>query len=108
MNYGDGSNRFSEVELGDCADAYRVDLNADPFEEGQIIGAAIFRSPEANLQLRWGTATDIWSFGATVSFLNDILCRTSTVSLILYAYTAHKPYMGPKLAHLYTGRLFGG
>ncbi|KAH8157517.1 hypothetical protein CIB48_g10732 [Xylaria polymorpha] len=66
VNYGDGTNRFSEVELGDCADAYSVDPNADPFEEGHVIGAAIFRSPEANLQLRWGTATDIWSFGATL------------------------------------------
>lgn len=66
-NYGDdGGNRFSEVELGDCEDIYRVDPNADVFEEGHIIGAAIFRSPEANLQLRWGTPTDIWSFGATL------------------------------------------
>ncbi|KAF1912435.1 hypothetical protein BDU57DRAFT_590239 [Ampelomyces quisqualis] len=48
INYGCGTNRFSEVELGDCADAY-----------------SILRSPEANLQLRWGTTTDIWSFGAT-------------------------------------------
>ncbi|KAH7371266.1 kinase-like domain-containing protein [Pyrenochaeta sp. MPI-SDFR-AT-0127] len=66
VNYGDGTNRFSEVQLGDCADAYRVDPNADLFEEGHVIGAAIFRSPEANLQLRWGTSTDIWSFGATL------------------------------------------
>ncbi|KAF1951620.1 kinase-like protein [Byssothecium circinans] len=66
VNYGNGANRFSEVELGDCADAYRVDPNADPFEVGHIIGAAIFRSPEANLQFRWGTATDIWSFGTTL------------------------------------------
>ncbi|KAF2243952.1 kinase-like protein [Trematosphaeria pertusa] len=66
VNYGNGTNRFSEVELGDCADAYCVDPNADPFDEGHVIGAAIFRSPEANLQLRWGTATDIWSFGATL------------------------------------------
>jgi hypothetical protein len=31
------------------------------------MGAAIFRSPEAMLNLRWGPSTDIWSFGATVS-----------------------------------------
>ncbi|KAF1841374.1 kinase-like protein [Cucurbitaria berberidis CBS 394.84] len=66
VNYGNETDRFSDVELGDCADAYRVDPNADPFEVGHLIGAAIFRSPEANLQLRWGTATDIWSFGATL------------------------------------------
>ncbi|KAF2453005.1 hypothetical protein BDY21DRAFT_388268 [Lineolata rhizophorae] len=27
--------------------------------EGDVIGAPIFRSPEAQLQIRWGTATDI-------------------------------------------------
>ena len=67
VNYGSNSHRFNEVQLGDCGDAYRVNLNADPFEEGHIIGAAIFRSPEAMLNLRWGTPTDIWSFGTTVS-----------------------------------------
>lgn len=67
VNYGDGPTRFSEVKLGDCGDTYRVDPNADPKEDGHIIGAAIFRSPEAMLNLRWGTPTDIWSFGATVS-----------------------------------------
>lgn len=30
-----------------------------------------FRSPEASLQLRWGAVTDVWSFGATVSFSNN-------------------------------------
>jgi casein kinase II subunit alpha len=72
VNYGgadgDGINRFSEVALAECADPYKINPDADPFEEGHLIGAAIFRSPEANLQLRWGTATDIWSFGATVRF----------------------------------------
>lgn len=71
VNYGDGPTRFSEVKLGDCGDTYRVDPNADPKEEGHIIGAAIFRSPEAMLNLKWGTPTDIWSFGATVS---DWIC----------------------------------
>lgn len=67
VNYSNGSPRFSNVELGDCGDTYQVTPNADPKEDGHIIGAAIFRSPEAMLNLRWGTATDIWSFGATVS-----------------------------------------
>jgi casein kinase II subunit alpha len=70
VNYGSGPARFSDVALGDCGDVFRVDLNADPRnmakEDGHIIGAAIYRSPEAMLNLRWGTATDIWSFGATV------------------------------------------
>ena len=66
INYSTGPNRFSEVQLGDCGDAFIIDPGASPFEEGHIIGVAIFRSPEAMLFLRWRTPTDIWSFGATV------------------------------------------
>ena len=69
VNYGTGRNRFSDVQLGDFGDTFRVNPNADPNEDGHIIGAAIFRSPEAMLNLRWGTPTDIWSLGATVSIL---------------------------------------
>jgi serine/threonine protein kinase len=81
VNYGDGPTRFSEVKLGDCGDTYRVDPNADPKEEGHIIGAAIFRSPEAMLNLKWGTPTDIWSFGATVS--HWICSRSRRISYAL-------------------------
>ncbi|KAI9840788.1 MAG: hypothetical protein M1837_001318 [Sclerophora amabilis] len=66
VNYGAAPDRFSEVLLGDCGDAFRVDPDASPFEEGHVIGAAIFRSPEAMLNLRWRAPTDIWSFGATL------------------------------------------
>lgn len=65
------STRFSEVGLGECGDVFVIDLNADPKdlanEDGHVIGAAVFRSPEAMLNLKWGTATDIWSFDATNS-----------------------------------------
>ena len=44
-----------------------VDPNAGPLDEGHIIGAAVFRSLEAILNLRWKAPTDIWSFGTTVS-----------------------------------------
>ena len=66
VNYGHDVARFSEVQLGDCGDVYRFNPKADLFEEGHIIGAAIFRSPEAMLNLRWGPPTDIWSLGTTV------------------------------------------
>ncbi|KAL2041988.1 hypothetical protein N7G274_005176 [Stereocaulon virgatum] len=66
VNNGTAPERFSEVQLGDCGDAFMVDPNASPFEEGHVIGAAIFRSPEAMLNLRWRAPTDIWSFGATL------------------------------------------
>ena len=68
VNYGHDSARFSEVQLGDCGDTCMVDPNADPLQ-GHVIGAAIFRSPEAMLNLRWKAPTDIWSFGATVSWI---------------------------------------
>ncbi|KAL2048848.1 hypothetical protein ABVK25_010906 [Lepraria finkii] len=66
VNYGGASARFSDVQLGDCGDAYRFNPKADPLEEGHVIGAAIFRSPEAMLNLRWGPPTDIWSLGTTL------------------------------------------
>lgn len=69
VNYGLDSARFCEVQLGDCGDACIVDPNADPFQ-GHVIGAAIFRSPEAMHNLRWKAPTDIWSFGATASWIS--------------------------------------
>jgi casein kinase II subunit alpha len=80
VKYGDGSSRFKEIMLGDCGDIYRipsdrvysVPFTGEPDEDRPIIGAAMFRSPEANFCLRWGTATDIWSLGATVSNLMRI------------------------------------
>ena len=36
-----------------------------------IIGAPIWRSPEAQLQVGWGTPTDIWSFGTVVRALSQ-------------------------------------
>lgn len=61
-----GESRFKEIQLGDCGDVYRIPAEVNPYEDGHVIGAAIFRSPEAQLNLRWGTPTDIWSLGATV------------------------------------------
>ncbi|KAF8864050.1 kinase-like protein [Acephala macrosclerotiorum] len=68
INYGSGPRRFREVELGDCGDACLVNPkdHLKLGENGHMIGAHMFRSPEAMLNLRWGTATDIWSFGTTL------------------------------------------
>jgi len=79
VNYGIGSSRFAEVELGDCGDACYVNPldHLRLGETGHVIGAHMFRSPEAMLNLRWGTPTDIWSFGATVSSLLHLLCLSS-------------------------------
>ena len=69
VNYAKGPARFSDIELSDLGDVCRV----DPKDHvklggcGHAIGATMFRSPEAMLNLRWGAPTDIWSFGTTVS-----------------------------------------
>lgn len=71
VNYGIGSCRFKETELGDCGDACLVNPRDDLKlgETGHLIGAHMFRSPEAMLSLRWGSPTDVWSFGTTVGDL---------------------------------------
>jgi casein kinase II subunit alpha len=72
VNYGTDPYRFKQVELGDCGDACIVNPrdHLKIGETGHLIGAHMFRSPEAMLNLRWGTPTDIWSFGTTVSGLD--------------------------------------
>lgn len=73
LNQGTGSSRFTEVELADCGDVTWVDPknHLKVGLDGPHMGAAIFRSPEAMIELRWGTPTDIWSFGTTVSGPNS-------------------------------------
>ncbi|KAF2189963.1 kinase-like protein [Zopfia rhizophila CBS 207.26] len=61
VNYGHGDIRFSDVKLGDCGST--VHRGSEHAKQGHLIGAPIFRSPEAQLRLGWNTATDIWSLG---------------------------------------------
>jgi casein kinase II subunit alpha len=68
VNYGTGSSRFADVKLADFGDVTRTDPK-DYLKvgmDGPHMGAAIFRSPEAMMQLKWGHSTEIWSFGTTV------------------------------------------
>ncbi|KAE8384375.1 kinase-like domain-containing protein [Aspergillus alliaceus] len=62
INYGPGDIRFKDVQLADCGST--VPADSAYALDGDLIGAPIWRSPEAHLRIRWGTATDIWSFGA--------------------------------------------
>ncbi|KAI0164014.1 kinase-like protein [Xylariaceae sp. FL1272] len=64
LSYGADGTRFSSVQLGDCGGV--VPDDSDFAKDGAPIGTAISRSPEAMLQLHWGTPTDIWSFGNVV------------------------------------------
>lgn len=60
------SDRFSEVQLTDFGDAFPTTGVHDLSIRQPSIGAALWRSPEAILGLRWDTSTDIWSYGATL------------------------------------------
>jgi serine/threonine protein kinase len=65
VNYDHSDIRFADVQLADFGATVHMDsLHA---QYGEPISTPIFRSPEAHLQMQWGTATDIWSFGATAS-----------------------------------------
>ncbi|OOF90709.1 hypothetical protein ASPCADRAFT_400674 [Aspergillus carbonarius ITEM 5010] len=64
VNYGSGdeSVRFTDVQLADCGNT--VPATSGHAKDGDLIGAPIWRSPEAQLGIGWSTSTDIWSFGA--------------------------------------------
>ena len=80
VNYDGSGSRFSDVKLADCGDCTHV----DSVVEEHIIGATIFRSPEAMLNLIWGPPTDIWSLGATVRIPhNSDRCAPSDDSIKL-------------------------
>ncbi|KAI0179788.1 serine/threonine protein kinase [Hypoxylon sp. FL1284] len=64
VNHGNGEQRFSEIQLGDCGGV--VSEDSQFAKDGHLIGAAFTRSPEAMFQLSWGTPTDIWSFGNAI------------------------------------------
>lgn len=60
------SDRFSEVQLTDFGDAFPTTAVQDLSIKQSSIGAPLWRSPEAIMGMRWGTPTDIWSYGATL------------------------------------------
>jgi hypothetical protein len=65
VNYGQGDLRFVAVMLSDCGSTVRVDSIFA--KDRDMMEAPIWWSPEAQLQLGWGTPTDIWSLGTLVS-----------------------------------------
>ncbi|KAF7594888.1 hypothetical protein BBP40_007922 [Aspergillus hancockii] len=62
VNYGSGDMRFKDVQLADCGST--VPADSAYARDGDLIGAPVWRSPEAHLRIGWSTATDVWSFGA--------------------------------------------
>lgn len=67
VNHGStGDERFTRIQLGDFGGV--VPQDSDFARDGHLIGAGISRSPEAMLQMHWGTPTDVWSFGNAVRY----------------------------------------
>ncbi|GIK04033.1 hypothetical protein Aspvir_008108 [Aspergillus viridinutans] len=62
VNYGQGDVRFTDVQVADCGST--VPSDSAYAKDGDLIGSPIWRSPEAQLRIGWGTPTDMWSFGA--------------------------------------------
>ncbi|RMY53113.1 hypothetical protein D0865_05420 [Hortaea werneckii] len=67
-DFGELQKHFApKRECHSTGDAYGADLTTHRHgAAAHVIGAGIFRSPEALLGLHWSTSTDIWSFGATL------------------------------------------
>lgn len=76
VNYGQGENRFTDVQLADLESVVHVD--SPPAEKAFDIGTPVFNSPESLLSIKWNTSTDIWSFGAMVclSIIDPTVCSS--------------------------------
>lgn len=78
VNYGQGDVRFTEVQLADCGSTVAAD--SAYAKNSDLIGAPIWRSPEAQLRIGWGTPTDIWSFGVLACSYHSTLLNISDFS----------------------------
>ncbi|KKZ60399.1 hypothetical protein EMCG_00685 [[Emmonsia] crescens] len=60
----ESEQRFTDVQLADLEST--VNITSRFCKDHDEIGTPIWRSPEAQLGLKWGPPTDIWSFGTMV------------------------------------------
>ena len=44
-----------------------MSVDSEFTKDGVPTGTSLFRAFEVHIEIPWGTATDIWSFGVTVS-----------------------------------------
>lgn len=72
--------RFKDVQVADFGST--ISEESSYALDGDAIGTLIFRSPEAHIQMRWGTATDIWSFGAMVGSFKMLLKQKTDIGRI--------------------------
>jgi serine/threonine protein kinase len=71
----EGVREIDRVAIADTEDAAKVKKDEGIFVQ---VGNVLWRSPEAQIGIRVGKASDIWSFGATVSELPSYLTYRST------------------------------
>lgn len=95
VNHGEDGKRFKDIKLADLGDS----THKDDVVEEHIIGATIFRSPEAMLNQIWGPPTDIWSLGATVrvphTFSRCFVRSTNSKKLISLIFGDNWHIFGP-------------
>ena len=63
-NKSEQDQRFTDIQLSDLEST--VHVSSHHCRDCEEIGTPIWRSPEAQLGLKWGPPTDIWSFGTMV------------------------------------------
>lgn len=96
---GDGDVRFTDIQIADCGNT--VPADSAYAKDSDVIGAPIWRSPEAQLRIGWGTPTDIWSFGAIVCIsTHNIYSLSNMTDSVL----AHNINIRRQLLHLQTKR----
>ena len=71
----EGVREIDRVAIADTEDAAKVKKDEGIFVQ---VGNVLWRSPEAQIGIRVGKASDIWSFGATVS---------NSPSYLIYRFT---------------------
>jgi serine/threonine protein kinase len=87
------NQQITEVQLADFGST--ISQTSGHATDGDDIGTPIFRSPEAQLQMSWTTATDIWSFGIMV-------CRRSKPTsndLLTTSFADHRCNLRQRLSH---------
>ena len=100
----DGIKEIREVTLSDTEDAAKVKNGEGIFTQ---IGNVLWRSPEAQTGTRVGKASDIWSFGVTVSPSSLVYGLTCTCHLpnVSFLLTIGPPPTTGHLRHYQNGHL---
>jgi serine/threonine protein kinase len=86
----EGVREIDRVAIADTEDAAKVKKDEGIFVQ---VGNVLWRSPEAQIGIRVGKASDIWSFGATVSETPPPILSTDphTLYTLCDNFSEHRP-----------------